>query len=688
MMNKIRIVFGVIALSIAPFVLSADGDPPARVGRVSDVSGDVDFRPSYQDEPEAAVLNFPVTGGNVLATGPDGRVETRIGSIAIRAAADTELEFERLDDERIRLRLLRGSGAVRVRNADDAAQIEIVTPQGRVQPLEPGRYRIDTRSEDDRSRFSVFSGKARFEGPGATLTVRQGESLEVEGWETQRIREGEARSDDFDEWALSRDRRDDAALSTRYVSDETTGYEDLDRYGDWRDSADYGPVWVPRGVAADWAPYRYGRWVWVEPWGWTWLDDMPWGFAPFHYGRWTLVGATWGWVPGTYVRRPVYSPALVAWLGTPGLSLSIATTSEVGWFPLAPREFYVPPYRHSPTYIRLMNVSHVHDIDRVRERQVTYVYRDLPRAVTVVPARVVVEHRSVRADRVRLKGRREIAALPLATGGPTVEIRTRPTRPLIPGDPEADRRRRERWQERRPQSERLRAAVEQRNRVRATDSGEPRRTEERPGERLPPAKRQGGGMVPSASGESSLQNTDNRHRSAPATRDREQRTISEPGIRDRGAVPEPRRSLAERQAVERQRDEAQTRQALERQKRDAEQRQALEAQRSEAHARRRAEDELRRTQDMNSSRGQEEQRRRAAADNQRAAPPSRQREPQQRREEPPRSAGAGNKGAAASGHGHPGEQQRTREPRKDQDQRRDRRPERDPKGGSAPPQPR
>ncbi len=486
-MKAIQIILGVIGLAIAPFAISADNDPPARVGRISHVAGEVNFRSRYQDEPEEARLNYPVTGGNVLATGRDGRAEMRIGSTAIRAGGDTEMEFERLDDERIRLRLLQGSSALRVRNAEDAANIEIITPQGRMQPLEPGRYRIDTQGGSDRTRISVFNGKARFDGPGSALTVRQGDSLDVEGWETQRIREGEVRADEFDDWALARDRGDDALPPTRYVSDETTGYEDLDRYGDWREYPDYGAVWMPRGVAADWAPYRYGRWAWVEPWGWTWVDDMPWGFAPFHYGRWALVGGTWGWVPGTYVRRPVYAPALVAWIGTPGigLSISIGSTPEVGWFPLAPREVYVPVYRHSPTYVRLVNVTHVHDVSRIHDRQVKYAYRDLPRAVTVVPAQVVAEHRPVRRDIVRIKERRDIAALPLATGGPALKPAPRGARTASPVEREADKRRQERWQKRRQERDGQRAVVEQRTRDRPPVADGPRRTEERPDGRSP-----------------------------------------------------------------------------------------------------------------------------------------------------------------------------------------------------------
>ena len=124
-----------------------------------------------------------------------------------------------------------------------------------------------------------------------------------------------------------------------------TGSQDLDTYGAWQTAPDYGPVWVPTGVAVGWAPYRYGHWVWMAPWGWTWVEDEPWGFAPFHYGRWVFVGGAWGWVPGPVGVRPVYAPALVAWVGgTPGFSFSVAIGGGggIGWFPLGPREVFVP----------------------------------------------------------------------------------------------------------------------------------------------------------------------------------------------------------------------------------------------------------------------------------------------------------------------------------------------------------
>ncbi|UUZ51547.1 hypothetical protein LP420_20690 [Massilia sp. B-10] len=66
---------------------------------------------------------------------------------------------------------------------------------------------------------------------------------------------------------------------------------------------------------AYWVPYRDGRWTYLQPWGWTWVDNAPWGYAPFHYGRWVTVGGRWCWSPGRNVTRAVWSPALVGWVG-------------------------------------------------------------------------------------------------------------------------------------------------------------------------------------------------------------------------------------------------------------------------------------------------------------------------------------------------------------------------------------
>ena len=135
-----------------------------------------------------------------------------------------------------------------------------------------------------------------------------------------------------------------------------TGYEDLDDYGDWSYVAGYGECWRPRAMAVGWAPYRFGHWVYVGPWGWTWVEDEPWGFAPFHYGRWAFVNGGWFWVPGPVVVRPVWAPALVAFVGG-GAGFRFSAGVGVGWFPLAPGEVFLPGYRVSRGYVNNVNIT-------------------------------------------------------------------------------------------------------------------------------------------------------------------------------------------------------------------------------------------------------------------------------------------------------------------------------------------
>uniref|UniRef100_UPI00066FD29B DUF6600 domain-containing protein n=1 Tax=Frateuria defendens TaxID=2219559 RepID=UPI00066FD29B len=166
--------------------------------------------------------------------------------------------------------------------------------------------------------------------------------------------------DAFDAWCGERDRRYAASTVTRYVSTEMIGYQDLDGYGSWQSDADYGAVWYPAGMAPGWAPYRDGRWVWVAPWGWTWVDATPWGFAPYHYGRWVYRPRGWGWVPGPVALRPVYAPALVAFVGGTHWNVSVGVGGPVGWFPLGPGDVYTPWYRVSRRYYGNVNAGRFH----------------------------------------------------------------------------------------------------------------------------------------------------------------------------------------------------------------------------------------------------------------------------------------------------------------------------------------
>ena len=367
-----------------------DRDPPGRVGRLSFVTGSVSFRPGDVDDWAEATVNYPLHNGDHLWTDSDARAEITVGSTAFRLAPLSAFGFLALDDRTAQVRLSQGSLNVRVRDLGDDESLEIDTPSGAVSLLRSGVYRVDVDTTGDTTSVTVRSGEAEVTAAGSAFPVhREQTALVVAGDSPTYDVHDAIRSDDWEDWCASRDRRWDDSRSARYVSRGVIGYEDLDDNGDWRETPDYGAVWVPRGVATGWAPYRYGHWAWVEPWGWTWIDDAPWGFAPFHYGRWVYVGGGWAWVPGRVAARPVYAPALVVFVGGRNWSLAIAGGSGVAWFPLAPEEPYVPAYRVSNTYVRNVNVTNV-NVTNIHYRN-----RRQPDAVTVVSHETFVESRPV-----------------------------------------------------------------------------------------------------------------------------------------------------------------------------------------------------------------------------------------------------------------------------------------------------
>ncbi|MGE5115661.1 MAG: DUF6600 domain-containing protein, partial [Betaproteobacteria bacterium] len=379
-------------------------DPPGRVGRLADLEGTVWFYSPDQGEWVEAVRNRPVTNGDHLATDAGGRATLRIGSTTVRLDGSTELAVQRLDDDAIRLQLVDGSLALRVRTPEAAREAEVSTDEGRFLPREPGSYRIDRA--DDTSTATAWRGSLRYESDGQAITLDDGQRADF--WldhSTARFNLVGPDRDDFADWVAARDRDDDRTPVPSYVSPEMTGAEDLGRYGTWQSSPDYGVLWVPTVVVAGWAPYHYGHWGFVQPWGWTWIDDAPWGFAPFHYGRWVQFGGRWCWSPGAYVARPVYAPALVAWLGGPNFSISVSVGAQpaVGWFPLGPREVYVPSYAATPRYVRQVNVTQVTNITQINTvinnpgaaGQRHFVNRNVAGAVTIVPTSALTQRRPV-----------------------------------------------------------------------------------------------------------------------------------------------------------------------------------------------------------------------------------------------------------------------------------------------------
>ncbi|HTQ60249.1 MAG TPA: DUF6600 domain-containing protein [Candidatus Solibacter sp.] len=426
-----------------------DEDPPGRVARLSFVRGTVSFEPAGTEDWVSAVVNRPLTTGDKLWNDNDSLSELQLGTAAIRVGNNTGISFLNLTDTMAQVSLTEGTLNIRVRQLGDDETFEVDTPNLAFTLLRPGDYKVTVNESGDATVVLVRDGQGEVTGGGSAYTVHPQEVGTFTGTDqiTGDVQSWDNTSDDFDNWCSERESRLDHSVSAQYVSSDVIGYEDLDEYGSWRPVPEYGAIWFPRVTAAGWAPYHYGHWAYIAPWGYTWIDDAPWGFAPFHYGRWVVVGGVWGWVPapprpvvvGAVYVRPVYAPALVAWVGGPHFGVGVGV--NVGWFPLGPREVYVPSYHVSRVYVTKINVSNTrvettvvnnyYDATVIRHTtvtHVTYVNQRVPGAVMATTSVAFTSAQPVARNSVRVDAR-EVSSAPVAYGAPAIV----PTRQAVLG---------------------------------------------------------------------------------------------------------------------------------------------------------------------------------------------------------------------------------------------------------------
>jgi hypothetical protein len=402
-LTELLTFLAILACSVAQSAHADEGDPPARVARLSDAEGWVSLEPAGVEQWTAATVNRPLTTGDRLWSDQNSRAELDIGEAVIRLGSNTGFAFLNLDDRGAQMQLSTGTLIVRVRDMQVGQAYEIDAPNVAISLQQPGEYRTEVNERGDLTVIRVSQGAALAAGAdGQQIAISAQEQVTVSGTNQVGYESGGLGApDDFDIWSAARERQFEDAASQEYIASDVPGTQDLDDNGQWQETPEYGYVWIPTAVAVGWAPYRYGHWVWVAPWGWTWVDDARWGFAPFHYGRWTQCGGRWCWVPGPRQARRVYAPALVAWVGGASLGTS-AYGGNVGWFPLAPHEVYVPAYRVSGTYLRTINTANT---SRLNNTYITGVYENRitpthyannrAAAVTAVPQGIFTSGQSV-----------------------------------------------------------------------------------------------------------------------------------------------------------------------------------------------------------------------------------------------------------------------------------------------------
>jgi hypothetical protein len=425
--SALALVPGLLMISalLAPATLMADADdPPTRVARLAYLEGSISFQPGGTDEWVEAPLNRPVTTGDIVWSDQGSRAELQLDGSALRLSSNTAVSFLNLSDNVSQVQLSVGTLLVRVRRLDDNETYEIDTPNLAFSVLQPGVYRVTVDESGTTTAIAVRSGQGEVTGAGAAYTVYANENDVFSGTDdlVENAQPYGSDQDSFDAWSRGRDSRWDNSVSARYVSSDVVGYEDLDGQGAWESTPEYGNVWFPRGVEAGWAPYHDGHWSYIEPWGYTWVDDQRWGFAPFHYGRWISVRGAWGWVPcppratGVEYVRPVYAPALVAWVGV---------GAGVAWFALGPREVFVPSYPVSRRYVNNINVSNttvnttvinnvynttIIDNKTINVTNVNYANRNVPGAVAATTSQAFTTAQPVARNSVHVDAREIVSA--------------------------------------------------------------------------------------------------------------------------------------------------------------------------------------------------------------------------------------------------------------------------------------
>ncbi|QHJ01131.1 hypothetical protein GT347_25975 [Xylophilus rhododendri] len=291
----------------------AQTDPgPQRIARFEAVEGSIQFQSAADNQTRLADPRWPLAAGDRVWAAAGSRGELNAGGAIVRVGDGADITFTALDERNAQIRLTAGTLGVVLRDIPPGDRFEIDTPNLAVVLDRPGRWRLDVDPQRNTTRVTAEQGSGTLYGEGGQpLAFNAPQSREyafrsLAGSQPLALNSGDA----FDRWSNERDRALAQSPSLRYASADIPGVAQLDAYGDWGNDPRYGAIWYPRSVAADWAPYRNGHWEFIPPWGWTWVDDAPWGFAPFHYGRWEQAGNRWGWIPGPPQRRQPYAPAL------------------------------------------------------------------------------------------------------------------------------------------------------------------------------------------------------------------------------------------------------------------------------------------------------------------------------------------------------------------------------------------
>jgi hypothetical protein len=419
-----------------------DYDETSRVVRVSLLKGEVNIQRNGSNLWERADVNMALVEGDVIATSADARAEIQFDARNfVRLDHDTVMRIVTLRDEGIALSVAQGTATLKLARFDrDNEYFEIDAPKSTIAAEKTGRYRLDVESNGDVSVTVRDDGRARIYSETSGFVLRNDRTAtlastgsEDDDWDIAAAMQ----PDGWDIWVTDRDQYLAERLKfenrNRYYDSSVWGAEELDSYGNWTYTNDYGWLWQPSittiGLYDNWAPYRYGNWTWCPPYGWTWVGAEPWGWAPYHYGRWVYVNNNWCWAPRGYgynYRHAWWRPALVAFSYVP-----TSYGEHICWYPLRygqhdprsrayqrltplRREEFANLQRTNPVYLRAVSSLPADRFGRGRQRALVADTEIARRAIADEPVRgrlPVLPTRAGLTDNVLVRERNGTRAL-------------------------------------------------------------------------------------------------------------------------------------------------------------------------------------------------------------------------------------------------------------------------------------
>jgi len=303
---------------------------PVRMARVAYIQGGASWRTDANSDWSTATTNLPLRQGASLSVHNGSRTEIQFDDGSrLRLGSGTVVTFQTLysDAHGEFTELKFNTGLASITLVTKVSVFQLDTPLTSIKAQGPANIRIGVSKGVE---VAVRKGRIECAGSQGSTILNSGDYVNMADNSSPLEVASLPAEDNWDQFNDNRDTSYNRP-APYMPSNVAIMSANLDNYGSWSAHAKYGHIWRPRGMRSGWRPYQDGHWVWVDPFGWTWVGTEEWGWAPYHYGSWVHDSYGWGWAPGP--RHQYWSPAVV--------SFSVYN-NNVAWVPLSPVEVVYP----------------------------------------------------------------------------------------------------------------------------------------------------------------------------------------------------------------------------------------------------------------------------------------------------------------------------------------------------------